>query len=362
MWFDILKIQMMDKAQKVEKEIKQLDEWIKTNPDSRELKRALAVKLTLQGWTYRAIASILNVSNGFISQWKSQFEQRGIEGLKLSYKGAKSYLTEEQKQEVFSWLYQQEYWDLSELECYLIDQFDVVFKSSTSYYELLKEAKISWQKAQPKNPLQDPELVKKKNQEIKNLLEELSPALKAEKVVVYAIDEVHLLEGDLISHLWGKTKERLKIPILNPKNRQTYYGALDLVNHELITEEYKQGNGDCTVDFLKKLIKKNPDKRIIIFWDGASYHRGELMQNFLAEVNGGLDPEEWKITCYLFAPYAPEENPIEAIWLSLKSLLRRCYRFCKNFRFMKRLFQLLVEFKLFTFPNLKTYDAFSCLI
>jgi transposase len=36
---------------------------------------------------------------------------------------------------------------LSGLECYLIDHFDVVFKSSTSYYELLKEAKISWQKA-----------------------------------------------------------------------------------------------------------------------------------------------------------------------------------------------------------------------
>ena len=86
------------------------------------------------------------------------------------------------------------------------------------------------------------------------------------------------------------------------------------------------------------------------------------MQKFLAEVNGDLDPKEWKITCHLFAPYAPEENPIEAIWLSLKNLLRRCYRFCKKFRVMKKLFKLLVEFKLFTFPNLQTYDAFSCLI
>lgn len=188
----------MAEAQKIEQKIQELDEWIKTNPDSRELKRALAVKLTLKGWTYRAIASILNVSNSLISKWKSQFEERGIAGLKLSYKGAKSYLTQSQKQEVFTWLYQQEYWDLSELECYLIDQFDVVFKSSTSYYDLLKEAKISWQKAQPKNPLQNPELVKKKNQEIKQILEELSPDIEGRKVAVYAIDEVHLLEGDLI--------------------------------------------------------------------------------------------------------------------------------------------------------------------
>lgn len=352
----------MDKLSKVETEIQKLDDWIKTNPDSRELKRAIAVKLALQGWTYKAIAQILNVSKSFIGKWKSQFGQRGIEGLKLSYKGAKSHLTEEQKQETFVWLYQRDYWDLSELECYLIDQFDVAFKSPTSYYNLLKEAKISWQKARSKNPLKDPEAVQKKNQEIRGILEERYPEIKAEKLAVYAIDEVHLLEGDLISHLWGKMKERLKIPILNPKNRQTYYGALDLVNGELITEGYQQGNGDSTVDFLKKLLKKNAEKKIMIFWDGASYHKGKLMQEFLAEVNEGLEPKEWKITCHLFAPYSPEQNPIEAVWLSLKNLLRRCYRFCKKFSIMKKIFNLLVEFKLFTFPNLKNYDAFSCLI
>jgi putative transposase len=50
----------MDKAQKIKKDIEELDKWIKTNPDSRELKRAIAVKLSLQGWTYQAIATILN--------------------------------------------------------------------------------------------------------------------------------------------------------------------------------------------------------------------------------------------------------------------------------------------------------------
>jgi transposase len=359
---DVLANQIMNKISKIDQEFQQLEDWIKSNPDSRELKRAIAVKLALQGWTYRAIASVLGVSKSFVSHHKKQFQLLGIKGLKLSYKGAKSYLSSEQKQQVISWLHQQDYWDLSELECYLIDQYDVVFKSSTSYYELLKEAKLSWQKAQGTNPRQDPEQVKKKNEEIKHILKKLYPELKAEKITVYALDEVHLLEGDLISHLWGKTNERLKIPISNQKNRQTYYGALDLVNSELIIEEYQQGNGESTVDFLKKLLQKNLGKRIVVFWDGATYHKGKIMQEFLEEVNGDLAPEEWKITCHLFAPYAPETNPIESIWLSLKQLLRRCYRFCKNFRIMRKLFTLLVEWKLFTFPNLKTYDAFSCLI
>ena len=86
------------------------------------------------------------------------------------------------------------------------------------------------------------------------------------------------------------------------------------------------------------------------------------MQLFLAEQNSGLSPQEWQITCELFAPYAPEENPVEAIWLQLKSLLRRFYRFGKSFNIVKRLFQMFADLKLFTFPNLGKYNAFSQII
>ncbi len=46
---------MMEQTGKIEEKIKELDEGIKTNPDSRELKRALAVKMSLQGWLYTSI-------------------------------------------------------------------------------------------------------------------------------------------------------------------------------------------------------------------------------------------------------------------------------------------------------------------
>jgi transposase len=347
---------------RIDSQIQELDEWIKSNPDPRELKRALAVKLALSGWANRAIASLLNTSNSFISKWKKQFNKLGIEGLRLGYKGAKSYLTTTGRAAVVTWLQQQKYWDLSELECYLIEQFDVVFQSHKSYYDLLKEARVSWQKAQRSQPRKDPELVKKKTQFIREMLKGLMSDIKTGNFVLYAIDEVHLLEGDLLSHLWGDSKERLHIPIINEKNRQTYYGALDLFQDELIVSESEKGDGDCTVDFIKKLIARNPTHQIIIFWDGAAYHKGEKMRQLLTEVNSGLEPNKWKVTCHLFAPYAPEENPIEAVWLQLKTLLRRCYRFCKNFSIIKRLFKLLVDYKLFKFPNLKNYEAFSCLI
>ena len=88
----------------------------------------------------------------------------------------------------------------------------------------------------------------------------------------------------------------------------------------------------------------------------------KICRIFLAEQNEGLAKSEWKITCELFAPYAPEENPVEAIWFQLKSLLRRFYRFGKNFKIINLLFQFFAKYNLFNFPNLKRFDAFSQLI
>ncbi len=342
-----------------EKEIKLLKESIKSNPDPREVKRALAVKLALEGYAYRSIKQIIGVSDGFISKWKNRFEVGGIPGIKLAYKGSKSYLTDNQIEEIITWLISQKHWDISELEVYLIEQYDVVFKSPQSYYKLLNKARISWQKAQQVNPRKDPDLVKKRNQALAEILEKRRTEIEAGSLVVYLIDECHLLGNDICGYLWNLIKEPLKIPLLNAKERQTYYGALNLLRSEFILEALPAGNGESTVKFVKKLQERNKSARLLLIWDGASYHRSQEIKDFLAEKNDGLSPDEWRITCELFAPYAPEENPVEAIWLQLKNLLRRFYRFGKNFNIVKRLFQLFATLKLFNFPNLRNYDAFS---
>jgi transposase len=118
---------------------------------------------------------------------------------------------------------------------------------------------------------------------------------------------------------------------MNEKNRQTYYGALNLCEPDLIISEYKKGDGEYTVDFVNKLIQKNPTQKILIFWDGAAYHQGKLMQEFLSKTNTGLEKKDWQVTCHLFAPYAPEENPIESVWLQVKSACQALLSFLQEF-------------------------------
>jgi transposase len=143
-------------------ELKTLQSFINSRPDSRELARALAVKLAKEGYAYRAISQILQVSSGFITKWKKAFDSEGIQGIKLGYQGRKRYLESQQREEIINWIIAQKTWSVSEVERELMERYDVVYKSLQSYYELLNEAQKTWQKSQRTHPRQDAEQVKKK--------------------------------------------------------------------------------------------------------------------------------------------------------------------------------------------------------
>ncbi|MEL7475683.1 MAG: helix-turn-helix domain-containing protein [Cyanobacteria bacterium J06555_12] len=68
-----------------------LEEFINSNPEPRELKRALAVKMRLEGMKHRQIQPILGVSSNYISRWEQRYREQGVQGLKLAHKGSQGY-------------------------------------------------------------------------------------------------------------------------------------------------------------------------------------------------------------------------------------------------------------------------------
>jgi len=147
-----------------------LDAFIQSNPDARELKRALAVKMEQTGYSHQQISEVLGVSVAFVTKWKRRFLDEGIDGLRLAYQGFKPYLDGTQRQQVLAWLHERDHYSVLELSAYLRDTFGVTFQSKQSYYDLFAEAKISWKKAQPTNPKADPQQVEEKRDEIKKTL------------------------------------------------------------------------------------------------------------------------------------------------------------------------------------------------
>ena len=147
-------------------QMKELDDFIKSNPDSRELKRALAARMSITGYRHREIIESLGVSSGFISKWKQAYVINGVQGLKLAYQGSKGYLSRSEKQQVLKWLKKKNSWNLNELEYYIAHEFGVTFVAKSSYYDLFHEAGISWKKSQKKNPRKDETVVASKKKRL----------------------------------------------------------------------------------------------------------------------------------------------------------------------------------------------------
>ena len=313
------------------------------------------MKLSLEKYPYYQIKSIVEVSIGFISKWKKAFLAQGVKGLTLGYQGAKPGLNPQEKAAVINWLKSQDNWNLRELRNYLSDNYQIEFKAKKSYYKLFKAAGISWKKSQKKNPKKDPKQVEEKRKEITQFLQDQQKEIGKGSLSVFLIDECHLLWGDICGYVWGRTDERVEVPMTNERYKQTYLGALDYQTLEFLVKPDEKADSEKTVEFLKYLQKKRPGQRIAVIGDGASYHRYDKMKQYLEEINSQLSQSQWQVTCIVFAPHAPEQNPVEDIWLMAKKAVRENYYICESFKDVKKVFIEGIEGKVFSFPKVYKY-------
>lgn len=198
----------------------------------------------------------------------------------------------------------------------------------------------------------------KKKREILEQLRQWLPEIAAERMSVFFLDECHLLWGDLCGYVWGKTNIRIEVPIVNEREKQTYFGALDYFQQEFLVQAYPKANSEHTIDFLKYLQQQRPNQRLALIWDGASYHRSHELKEYLQSLNAAHDQASWQITCIRFAPNAPEQNPVEDIWLQAKRFIREFYHLCHSFSTVKLLFKLVTHRQTFYFSKLSEYAVF----
>jgi len=72
-------------------------------------------------------------------------------------------------------------------------------------------------------------------------------------------------------------------------------------------------------------------------------------------VNEGLEEKNWKVTCLRFATNAPDQNPVEDIWLRGKNFLRKHFYENKTFSQVKNSFFDFLNQQIFNFKKLEWY-------
>lgn len=79
------------------------------------------------------------------------------------------------------------------------------------------------------------------------------------------------------------------------------------------------------------------------------------MSEYLDGVNCERSRESWPITSVQFAPHAPEQKPIEDIWLQVKSYVRKHWFQCDTFQHVTQLFEEALATLTFDFKKLRMY-------
>ena len=134
----------------------------------------------------------------------------------------------------------------------------------------------------------------------------LQKAFEDPETILLCEDEMVLSSQTTFQKIWLKKGEYPKIEVSNTKTNRSIYGFLNIKTGQCHAFMRERQNMVITAEILKKIRGFYPNKKILLLWDGAGWHRGSVVQNFIQE-DGNIE------TIY-FPPYSPEENPQEHVW------------------------------------------------
>lgn len=335
-----------------------VNEFLNATENVREFKRAMAIKLLLLDFEPCTIAELLNVTESFVSKWKRNHLEHGIDALTVQYHGYQGYLTPEQRQAILEKITTEKLWTIDDLVSFVRSTYGVEFKSRQSYYAMLAAARITWKRAQSQHPEKDPDRIEAKKKDIETLLIHHHDRIVRGDMIVYFVDECHVLGDTAVGYGWAPSDQRVTVLVKNDHDRQTYFGALNMLSGALVLANYPVANGDTTVAFMHQLRHKHPGKQLLILWDNVSYHHQGDMKEFFADVNAFLEPDAWIVTGIRFAPYASEQNPIEHVWQIGKHYVRDLFRSLHTFSDIKEAFEHIKD-RVFSFADLTMYMSSS---
>ncbi len=206
-----------------------------------------------------------------------------------------------------------EFWDVPQLKQYIQAEFGVVYESVQSYHFLLKFSNLSFKYPATFDLHRNDELVEKRLQEIRS---EIKPLLEDDNWEVFASDETRMELEAITRRAWLKKGVKTVIKVERKKEAQSYVGFLNQKSFVCEVFEVPWQNQEEILKVFEIFLKNHPDKQICIVWDNARFHKGKIIQGALKA--GNLLQRVHLIN---LAPYAPDTNPIEHVWKTVKEKL-----------------------------------------
>ena len=171
----------------------------------------------------------------------------------------------------------------------------------------LHRLKLSWKKAKKLLGRANPERRQAFVDRVRDLL---AGAQRDQHLLVY-VDEAHIHQDADLGYGWGERGQRFHVASRSPglSAKVSFYGLYLYNEGQVRLWPYPRANGCHTIDVLRRLRAEAPDRKLIVLWDGASYHRAKAVREVASELRIDLTP---------LPGYSPDLMPVEALWRWLR--------------------------------------------
>lgn len=315
-----------------------LKKYVKKTPLIAIRSKCYALLIRDKGMPVKDIADIVSHNEKTISRWLKDWDELRMASIFTGHKDNENAgkLTKEQKEEIKKALAKppsaydipKEFWDVPALKEYIRVEFDTVYESDRSYHFLLSFSNFSFKYPDTFDRHRDETLISGRMAEIHK---EIEPFLKDDDWEVFASDEVRMELEAFTRRAWLKRGERTIVKVERKREAQSYIGLLNQKNFRCHLYELDWQNQEEILKALKQFLKKYPKKKICIVWDNAMFHKGKEIKKALRK--GELLERVHLIN---FPPYAPDKNPIEHVWNTVKGSMANIQY--DNFEKMKEVF------------------------
>lgn len=326
-----------------------LRDYFKTSPIGLIRHKAQAIIMRAQGMFILEIAEALFVSERTVERWIKDFSQRRMASI-FSGRIGNEYaakLTGEQKKEIKKILGQKpsvyglskEFWDVPQLKKYVYARFGQVYETDRSYHFLFEFGNLSFKVPDKFN-------FKRSEQNIairmEQIYEEVLLFMEDPGWEVFCSDETRMQLEAITRRAWIKKGEKTVLKVERSDDYQNYLGFLNQKTFQCHIVEIAWGRLTEIIRATGEFIKLYPNKKICIIWDNATCHKGILMREALAK--GGLLE---RVHLVNLPPYAPDHNPIEHVWNTVKDKLANNQD--RDFEETKRKFMTLTNNQFFPY-------------
>ena len=132
---------------------------------------------------------------------------------------------------------------------------------------------------------------------------------RRERRTIVFIDESGLSEKCPVTRTWGL---KGRTPIIQQSFTWKQMSAIAGLSWWRFYFRFFDGavKSEQIIEFLTAL-KRQIGRKLLIVWDGVGTHKSRRVRQWLEQQNG-------QIAIAFLPPYAPELNPVEAIWAYLK--------------------------------------------